>query len=121
MKMKTKKKFTVEQKEKLIRDGKELLLPRKNEVIAAAEKKYNKKVKSLEDKYKVVEAKVKKVKPEKVKDAVDGKKRIDKKEIAALVKEGKTPEEIAKQFETEIEIIKEKQKSLGLNDKKGKK
>jgi hypothetical protein len=119
--MKTKKALTPERIEQLIKDGTELLLARKNEVIAAAEKKYNKKVKSLEDKYKVVEAKVKKAKPEKVKDAVAVKNRINKKEIAALVKEGKTPEEIAKHFETEIEIIKAKQKSLGLSDKKRKK
>jgi N-methylhydantoinase B/oxoprolinase/acetone carboxylase alpha subunit len=117
--MKTKKTLTDEQIEKLIKDGKEMLLARKNEVIEAAEKKYNKKVKSLEDKYKVVEAKVKKAKSEKVKDAVEVKKRISKKEIAALIEEGKSPEEIAKHFETEI--IKAKQKSPGLTDKKRKK
>lgn len=117
--MKTKKALTVEKIEQLIKDGKELLIARKNKIIEAAEKKYNKKLKSLEDKYKVVEAKVKKPKPEKVKDAIDVKKRIDKKEIAALIKEGKSPEVKAKQSETEI--IKAKQKSKGLTDKKGKK
>jgi len=119
--MKTKKAFTVEQIEQLIKNGKELLTTKKNEAIEAAEKKYNKKVKALEEKYKAVAAKVEKAKLKKDKEAGTEKKRIAKKEIALLLKEGKSSEEIAQHFETDPEIIKAKLKSKGLPDKKGKK
>jgi len=119
--MKTKKVFTVEQIEQLIKEGKEKLAAKKNELIEAVEKKYSKKVKALEEKYKAVGAKIEKSKAKKAKEAVLEKKRIAKKEISQLHKDGKSIEEIAKHFETEKEIISAKLKSLGLIDKKGKK
>lgn len=119
--MKTKKAFTVEQIEQLIKDGIELLDAKKNEAIEAAEKKYNKKVKALENKYKIVQAKTEKAQSKKDKEAAVDKKKIAKKEIVQLKKEGKSIEEIAQYFETEIETIKAKLGSKGLIDKKGKK
>ncbi|MEI6061145.1 MAG: hypothetical protein WCR72_10575 [Bacteroidota bacterium] len=76
--MKTKKALTKEHIEQHVIAGKEKLLAKKNEAIEAAEKKFNKGVKALEDKFKGKEKKAKepktkknKVTKEKSKTAVD--------------------------------------------------
>lgn len=105
--------LTPEQVEQHINAGKEKLIAKKNEALAAIEKKFSKRLKELEGKFKEKGEKQKKSAIEKVK--------INKKEIEQLQKDGKTAEEIAKHFETEIETIIDKLKSLGLFDKKKKK
>lgn len=111
--MKKKTALTPEQVEQHINAGTEKLLAKKNEALASAEKKFNKGLKALEDKYKEKE--------EKDKDSAIKKVKIKKKELEQLQNDGKTVEEIAEHFEVEIEIIKAKLKSLGLKDKKRKK
>ena len=111
--MKKRTALTPEQVEQHITAGTEKLLAKKNEAIASAEKKFNKGLKALENKYKEKE--------EKVKESAVKKVKIDKKELEQLQKDGMTFEDIAKHFEVEIEIIKAKIKSKGLKDKKRKK
>jgi hypothetical protein len=119
--MKTKNKLTKEEIEKLISDKKELLSIKKNKLIEAAEKKYNKSLKALEDKYLASEAKIKKSKSKEERVPLSKQKKVNKKEISKLYKAGKTHEEIAQHFEITEELVVLKLKSLGLIDKKAKK
>jgi predicted Rossmann fold nucleotide-binding protein DprA/Smf involved in DNA uptake len=111
--MKKETALTPEKLEQQLNAGKEKLIAKKNEAITAAEKKFSKRLKELEGKFKEKGEKQKKSTIEKVK--------INKKGIEQLHNEGKTIEEIANHFEAEIESIKAKMKSLGLVDKKKKK
>jgi hypothetical protein len=63
-----KKALTQEQIEQRINVGKEKLIAKKNEAVQAAEKKFNKGLKALEDKFKVKEKKAKEPKAKKVID-----------------------------------------------------
>jgi hypothetical protein len=119
--MKTKNILTKEEIEKLISDKKELLAIKKNKLIEAAEKKYNKSVKALEDKYLASEARIKKSKSKKERVPLTTEKSVNKKEISKLYKAGKTHEEIAQHLEITEELVVLKLKSLGLIDKKAKK
>lgn len=119
--MKTKIALTPEQIDQRINAGKEKLMAKKNGAIEAAEKKFKKGLKALEEKFKVIGKKVKEPKVKKVKNAVVKKEKLNKKEIEQLHKQGKSVEEIAMHFNIEEETIKVKPQSLGLIDKKGKK
>jgi len=119
--MKKKIALTVEQIDQRINAGKEKLVAKKNSLIETAEKKYIKGLKALEDKFKIVEKKVKEPKAKKVKETAVKEVKINKKEITQLHKEGKSIEEIAEHFNTQVEKIKAKLQSLELVDKKGKK
>jgi len=95
--MKTKKTLTAEQIEKQIKAGKEKLIAKKNEAFEAAEKKFKKGLKALEDKFKVKEKKAKEPKAKKVKEpkekkvkaAVDKKVKMDEKEMEQVNKDEK--------------------------------
>jgi len=99
--MKKKIALTVEQIDQRINAGKEKLLAKKNEALAAAEKKFKKGLKALEDKFKVKEKKAKEPKAKKVKEpkakkakaAIDKKAKTDEKEIVQVNKDGKISEE----------------------------
>ena len=87
VKMKKKTALTVEQIDQRINAGKEKLIAKKNEALAAAEKKFKKGLKALEDKFKVKSKKAKEPKAKKVKEpkenaankAVDKKVKLDEK------------------------------------------
>jgi hypothetical protein len=96
--MKTKIALKKEEIEQQIKTGKEKLMAKKNEAIEAAEKKFKKGLKALEDKLKVKakKAKAKKAKEPKEKmgkKAVDKKVNMDEKKMDQVQKDEKLTEE----------------------------